>query len=314
MANNVLSDIIRIKDLRQRIIFTFALLLVARIGTIITVPGIDSAALVAHNTLKSTTSGGVNWEDYLDFFAGGAFKNASIFMAGIMPYITVSIIINMLVLVFPSMKKAMQEEGGRKKVQRWTRYGTVFMTIFQGLQFLNGLVGKGDPQIVTIGTVPFLVLGCITLVAGTMILVWLGEQITQRGIGNGISLILFVGIIARMPSAIIQLLEQVSLQNVSPVALLFVLVMFIVVVALVIYEQQGQRKIPVHYAKRIVGRRMSQGGNVYIPMKINPSGVIPVIFASSLLTLPVSILAGFAKGNAIITELSVNFPGALLLI
>lgn len=286
MANNALLDIFRIKELRQRILFTFLMLIVFRLGATLPIPGINVNALKLYFLAQETT-GGLSLTDYLDFFAGGAFKNFSIFMLGIMPYISMSIIMQLLILVFPSLKKLSEEEGGRKKIHRYTRYGTVLVCLIQS--YAVTVYADRIPDAITMGKLSYSLIAMLTVTTGTIFLMWVGEQITQRGIGNGISLLIFAGIVARLPDALYSLLKKIQLRELNPVFVLVVFIMFIIVVALVIIEQQGQRKIPVHYAKRVVGRRMYGAQNTYIPFKINPSGVIPVIFASSVLTFPLQV-------------------------
>lgn len=292
MAGNVLIDIFRIKELRDRILFTIGALVVFRLGAYIPIPGINLSALALYFSRQS--GGGLDaLTSTLDFFSGGAFSNFSIFMLGVMPYITMSIIMQLLVVIIPQLKKISEEEGGRKKVQRWTRYATVLVSIIQG--FVITQYSNSIPDAVKLPAVPFAILAIFTLTVGTLFLMWLGEQITQRGIGNGVSLIIFVGIVSRMPAAIYSLIQSIQQGDLNPVFALIVGVLFVVVVSLVVLEQQGQRKIPVNYAKRLIGRKMYAGQNTYIPFKINPSGVIPVIFASSLLAFPVQFLYGMAS-------------------
>ncbi len=286
MATNALLDIFRIKELRQRIFFTFVMLIVFRLGATLPIPGINVNALKLY-FIAQETAGGLSLTDYLDFFAGGAFKNFSIFMLGIMPYISMSIIMQLLLLVFPSLKKLSEEEGGRKKIHRYTRYGTVLVCLIQS--YAVTVYADRIPDAITMGKLSYSLIAMLTVTTGTIFLMWIGEQITQRGIGNGISLLIFAGIVARLPDALYNLLKKIQMRELNPVFVLVVFIMFIIVVALVIIEQQGQRKIPVHYAKRVVGRKMYGAQNTYIPFKINPSGVIPVIFASSVLTFPLQI-------------------------
>jgi preprotein translocase subunit SecY len=214
-----------------------------------------------------------------------------------MPYITTSIIIQVLMLVFPALKKISEEDGGRKKIQRYTRYATVVVCLLQGAALLQmpwnyGVIVPG------VSRWQFLVLGMLTTTAGTILLMWLGEQINVKGVGNGISLLIFTGIVARMPNAFIVMFREIRAQNLNEVFVILTFVMFVGVVILVIYEQQGLRKIPVNYASRIVGRKQYRGQSSYIPFKINPSGVIPVIFASSILTIPVQLSSSLASGNS----------------
>ena len=287
MASNPIVDIFRIRDLRERVLFTLAMLAIFRAGAVIPIPGINVTALQAF--FDQQGGGGVSLVDYLDFFAGGAFSNYSIFMLGIVPYISMSIIMQLLLLVFPTLKKISEQEGGRKRIQRYTRYGTVVVALIQSLaasQFAASIQNA-----LTVGRGAYTFLSMLTVTTGTVFLMWIGEQINQRGIGNGISLLIFAGIVARLPQAFWILITEIQdgTSDLNPVFLLIVLAMFVTVVALVIYEQRGQRKIPVQYARRVVGRREYAGQNTYVPFKINPSGVIPVIFASSVLTFPLQI-------------------------
>ncbi len=283
---NPIVDIFRVKDLRDRILFTVFILFVFRLGANIPIPGVNITALKLYMSAQETT-GAMGITDYLDFFAGGAFKNFSIFMLGIMPYISMSIIMQLLVLVFPKLKKIQQEEGGRKKIQRITRIGTVFICLVQGFA-VTAYIDR-IPDAITMNRLAYTFIAILTVTTGTIFLMWLGEQITQRGIGNGISLLIFAGIVTRIPYAIYTMIDQVRRRELNPVFVIVVLAIFTVVVALVVYEQQGQRKIPIHYAKRVVGRKIYGAQNTYLPFKINPSGVIPVIFASSILVFPLQI-------------------------
>lgn len=286
MASNTITDIFRVKELRQRILFTAGMLIIFRLGAAIPIPGININALKLY-FMAQEGAGGIGITEYLDFFAGGAFKNFSVFMLGIMPYISTSIIMQLLVLVFPKLKKISEEEGGRKKIQRFTRYGTVLVCLIQS--YVVTVYADQIPDAITMAKLPYTLIAMLTVTSGTIFLMWIGEQITQRGVGNGISLLIFAGIVARMPEAMITLVRRVRTGELNPVFVIIVLAMFVVIIALVVYEQQGQRKIPVHYAKRVVGRRMVSAQSTYIPFKINPSGVIPVIFASSILTFPIQI-------------------------
>jgi preprotein translocase subunit SecY len=283
---NPLVDIFRVKELRDRILFTIGILVIYRLGVVLPVPGINVAAVKLHFASQGT-SGALGIEDFLDFFAGGAFKNFSIFFLSIMPYISMSIIMQLVTIVFPRLKKIQEEEGGKKKINRWTRYGTVLVSLIQS--YTVTVYAKSIPDSVSIGQIPFMLLAMLTITTGTMFLMWLGDQITRRGIGNGISMIIFAGIVARIPGAFWTLVLQVRQRTLNPVYVLIVLAFWVLVIGLVIMEQQGQRKIPVHYAKRVIGRRMYGAQNTYLPFKVNPSGVIPVIFASSILIFPVQI-------------------------
>jgi preprotein translocase subunit SecY len=293
---NPLVGIFRVKELRERILFTALMLVVFRVGAVLPIPGINVRELSAY--FLSQANSGNPIVDYLDFFAGGAFSNFSVFMLGIMPYISMSIIMQLLLIVFPSLKKISQEEGGRKKIQSYQRIGTVGVCIIQAFavtQYAQSIVRSGV-NLLNMGMIPFSIIAVMTVTTGTMFLMWIGEQITRRGIGNGISLLIFAGIVARLPQALYELGDRVRNGNLNLVFVIVVFVMFVAVVALVVFEQQGQRKIQVNYAKRVVGRRMYGAQNTYIPFKINPSGVIPVIFASSILTFPLQI-ASSVGGN-----------------
>ncbi|MDR0474676.1 MAG: preprotein translocase subunit SecY [Treponema sp.] len=299
---NPLVGVFRVKELRERIFFTCMMLIVFRIGAFIPIPGINAGVLsVFFKSQLNTTGQGNPIVDYLDFFAGGAFSNFSVFMLGIMPYISMSIIMQLLLIVFPALKKISQEEGGRKKIQVYQRYGTVGICLIQSFavtQYANTIAREvgGIDKLLNLPLLQFTIIAMLTVTTGTMFLMWIGEQITKRGIGNGISLLIYAGIVARLPQAIKELIDQISRNSQNLVKVVVVFLMFIAVVALVVFEQQGQRKIQVNYAKRVVGRRMYGAQNTYIPFKINPSGVIPVIFASSILTFPLQIAQSFG-GN-----------------
>jgi preprotein translocase subunit SecY len=286
---NPLVGIFRVKELRERIIFTSLMLVVFRIGAFIPIPGVNFRELTAY--FNSQTNSGNAIVDYLDFFAGGAFSNFSVFMLGIMPYISMSIIMQLLIIVFPKLKKISQEEGGKKKIQSWQRLGTVGVCLVQSFavaQYARSISLQVE-NLLSMPLLQFTLIAMVTVTTGTMFLMWVGEQITRRGIGNGISLLIFAGIVARLPQALKELFDRVRDGTLNMVFVVVVFVMFVAVVALVVFEQQGQRKIQVNYAKRVVGRRMYGAQNTYIPFKINPSGVIPVIFASSILTFPLQI-------------------------
>ena len=284
MANNVVANMFKIKDLRSRIFFTIIVLAVFRLGSVLTIPGIDPGAL----TIYFRQGQGNAFADHMDFFVGGAFSNFSVFMLGVMPYISTQILMQLAMIIFPRLKKIAEEDGGRKKIQVWTRIVTVFVALLQSSAV--GTWARAIPGAVVISS-PFLQLfiTMVTVTTGTMITVWMGEQITARGIGNGISMLIFAGIVARLPQAVWELIKLVSNNELNLVFVIIAFAMFVGIIALVVYEQQGQRKIPVHYAKRVIGRKMYGGQNTYIPFKINPSGVIPIIFASSFLTFPLML-------------------------
>ena len=285
MANNPIVNMFKVKELRSRIFFTLVVLAVYRLGSVLTIPGINPQALTSY--FDSLTRGNA-FVDYMDFFAGGAFSNFSVFMLGVMPYISTQIIMQLALIIFPSLKRLAQEDGGQKRVQKWTRVGTVFVCLIQSMA-VTVYAASIPGAVVISSSVLFKIIAMITVTTGTMVTIWLGEQITARGIGNGISMLIFAGIVARLPSAVWELGRMVKSGDINIVFVIVVIFMFAGIVALVVYEQQGQRKIPVHYAKRVVGRKMYGGQSTYIPFKINPSGVIPVIFASSFLTFPLQI-------------------------
>ena len=285
MANNPIVNMFKVKELRSRIFFTLVVLAVYRLGSVLTIPGINPQALTTY--FKGNGQGNA-FVDYMDFFAGGAFSNFSVFMLGVMPYISTQIIMQLALIIFPSLKRLAQEDGGQKRVQKWTRVGTVFVCLIQSMA-VTVYAASIPGAVVISSSVLFKIIAMITVTTGTMVTIWLGEQITARGIGNGISMLIFAGIVARLPSAVWELGRMVKAGEINIVFVIVVIFMFAGIVALVVYEQQGQRKIPVHYAKRVVGRKMYGGQSTYIPFKINPSGVIPVIFASSFLTFPLQI-------------------------
>ena len=280
--SNTLVDMFRMKDIRKKILITLGLLAVTRVGAVLPIPGVNPSAVLGYFESNSNS-----FTEYLNFFSGGAFANFSIFMLGVMPYISTQIIMQLLMLVIPSLKKLAQDPQGSKKVQQYTRYGTIVVCAIQSLA--ASVYANSIPGAVAISRGAFMVVSILTVTAGTMTEIWLGEKITQYGVGNGISLLIFAGIIARIPSAVYTVIRSIAAGTMNPIALIVVIVMFCFVVALVVYEEQGQRKIPVQYARRVVGRRMYGSQNSYIPFKINPSGVIPVIFASTLLSLPLQL-------------------------
>ena len=277
------------KELQQRILFALALLIVYRIGTYIPVPGIDSVQLKAFFEQANQGIGGM-----LNMFTGGAVGRMAIFALGIMPYITASIIIQLLTSMVPYLEQLKKEgEQGRKKINQYTRYGTVVLAFFQSYGIAAGIESQGlasEPGM-------FFRASCvITLVGGTMFLMWLGEQITARGIGNGISLIIFVGIIAELPSALAQFFASGRSGALSPIIIVSVLLMVVLVIAFVVFVERALRKVHIQYPKRQVGMKMFGGESSNLPIKLNPSGVIPAIFASSLLLLPTTI-STFAKDD-----------------
>ena len=288
--SNTISDMFKMEDLRKKILFTLLILVITRIGTVIPVPGINPTLLEQY-FLSQSTSGNLGLVEYLNFFSGGAFSNFSLFTLGVMPYISMQIIVQLLMLIIPTLKKWGEDADGRRKIQKLTRYGTIVVCLLQS--FVVTVYARSIqsylPGVITIDMLPFTLISMLTVTAGSMILVWLGEKITQFGVGNGISLLIFAGIVARIPSALNVLIQGIIAGTINPVLVVVVLVMFIIVVALVVCEQEGERKIPVNYAKRVVGRKMYGAQSSYIPFKINPSGVITVIFDSAILSFPLQI-------------------------
>lgn len=291
---NSILNMFKVKELRSRLFFTLIVLAVYRLGCVLTIPGVDAAALFEYfNNLAAQNKNA--FASYMDFFVGGAFSNFSVFMLGVMPYISTQIIMQLLLIIFPSMKRAVMEEGGQQRMQMWTRTGTIFVCIIQS--FAVTVYAKNIGVISLNNEVAFKLLAILTVTTGSMVTVWLGDQITARGIGNGISIMIFAGIVARMPSAVAELVEQVRNGQLNIVFVIVALVIFVGIIALVVYEESGERKIPVNYAKRVVGRKMYGGQNTYIPFKVNPSNVIPLIFASSFLTLPLQLVSSIASNS-----------------
>ncbi len=283
------QNIGKIPELKRRILMTFFLLAVYRVGAHVPTPGINGEALRAYfETMGGTLLG------FFDMFAGGALSNCSVFALGIMPYISASIILQLLTVVIPYLDRLNKEgEAGRKKITEYTRYGTVLLSLVQGFMIAVGLESTSLPGAqVAIVLQPgwgFRVMTVITLTAGTAFIMWLGEQITERGIGNGISLIIFAGIVARMPLAIGNTYRLVRTGELSTFMLVILVAVMVLVVATIIFVERGQRRIPVQYAKRVVGRRMYGGQSTHLPLKVNTAGVIPPIFASSILVFPATI-------------------------
>ncbi len=285
-SNTSWGALAKATDLRQRIFFTLGLLIVYRLGTFIPVPGIDGTALRDFMETVSSSLGGM-----VSMFTGGALGRMGIFALGIMPYISASIIVQLLGSMVPAMEQLKKEgEQGRKKLNQYTRYGTVFLATLQAYGLSVGLYSEGFVQ----AELPYLffISTCvITLVGGTMFLMWLGEQITARGIGNGISLIIFVGIIAEIPAALAQFFTQGRSGAISPAVILIAMVMVVVTIAFVVFMERALRKIRIEYPRRQVGMKVYDGQSSVLPIKVNPAGVIPAIFASSLLLLPTTIAA-----------------------
>ncbi len=274
------QNIFSIPDLRKRILFMLGLLAVYRIGAHIPTPGIDSEALAAFFAASQGTVLG-----FADLFSGGNLSRLTIFALGIMPYITASIILQLLTVVWPYLEKLSKEgELGRRKITTYTRYLTVVLSLVQGLGIAVALQRQG--QFVINPGVGFVLMTMLTLTTGTAFIMWLGEQITERGIGNGMSLIIFAGIVVGLPSAISEMYERVSTNQWGVLTLLVLIAMMVGVVAFIVLVERAQRRITVQYAKRVVGRRVLGGQSTHLPLRVNTGGVIPVIFASSILTFP----------------------------
>lgn len=283
------QNIAKIPELKKRVLFTLALLAVYRVGVFIPTPGIDTGLM---EQFFSAQGQGTIF-GLIDMFSGGALRRFSIFALGIMPYISASIILQLLTVVVPHLERLSKEgEAGRKKIVQYTRYGTVILSLIQGFGISIGLrqmqVG-GSFVVSPEAGVGFHLLTMITLTAGTAFIMWLGEQITERGVGNGISLIIFAGIVAEIPGAITKLVAMMSLGEINLFMVLIISGLAVGVVAAIIVVERGQRRIPVQYAKRVVGRRIYGGQSTHLPLRVNTSGVIPPIFASSVLMFPLTI-------------------------
>jgi preprotein translocase subunit SecY len=312
---NSLKNLFAVSELRNRVLFTLAILGVYRIGSYIPTPGVNRAAIEEFaRQLQGNMFGMVN------LFSGGNLSNATIFALGIMPYISASIILQLLTVVWPYLERLSKEgELGRRKITQYTRYGTIFLSVVQSLGYAIVL----ERQTNVIGGLPlvyepgmgFRLMTVLTLTTGTCLIMWLGEQITERGIGNGMSLIIFAGIVVGLPSAVAATLEQMRTGQLGLITVLLMLVMMVLVIAAVIFVERGHRRVTVQYAKRVVGRRMYGGSSTHIPLKVNTAGVIPVIFASSILAFPATIAQAFQGPWALTVseQLAMNMPLYLLL-
>lgn len=277
----------RIPELRKRLLFTLGLLAVYRVGIFVTTPGVDRVVMQKFVSGQKNSLLG-----FFNFFSGGALEQLSIFALGIMPYISSSIILQLLTVVIPTLERLQKEgESGRQKITQYTRYGTILLSIAQGFSiavYLEGL-RYGAEAVVYEPSWGFRILTVLTLTAGTAFIMWLGEQITERGIGNGISLIIFAGIVARLPATVLQTVEYLRQELIQPVTMLGLCALMVFVIAAIIFFERGQRRIQVQYAKRLVGRQVFGGMTSHLPLKVNSSGVIPPIFASSVLTFPATL-------------------------
>ncbi len=283
-------NIFAIPDLRKRVLFTFALLAVYRVGAFIPIPGVDPLAIAEFTeAAKGTVLG------FLNLFSGGALGRMTVFALGIMPYISASIILQLLTVVWPYLEKLSKEgELGRRKITQYTRYGTVVLSVIQAMGisfFLEGTSAPGGAHLVpeNLQGWGFRLLTVITLTTGTAFVMWLGEQISERGIGNGISLIIFAGIVVGLPSAIFSTVTDLKSGSMSIITLVILVVFMVGVVAAIVFMEKAQRRIPIQYAKRVVGRRVYGGQSTYLPLRLNTGGVIPVIFAASIMSFPQTI-------------------------
>jgi preprotein translocase subunit SecY len=304
-----LGSVSKIPELQRRILFTVLLLAVYRVGVYIPTPGIDNVALLAYFEQAKGSLFGL-----MDMFAGGAFSNFSIFALGIMPYISASIILQLLTIAVPHLEKLSKEgETGRRKITQYTRYGTVLLSMIQGLGIAYGLqqmAGPSGTPIVLQSGWSFIFLTIITLTSGTAFIMWLGETITEKGVGNGISLIIFAGIVCRMPAAIGNTIRLATAGELGVLVILLITILMVAVVGAIVFVEAGQRRIPVQYAKRIVGRKMYGGQTTHLPLKVNTSGVIPPIFASSVIMFPATI-ATFAHEGWIKNIAGYLVPGRI---
>ncbi len=315
-----IKNIFKIEDLRSRILYTLGILLIYRLGSFVVLPGIDPSQLAA---LKQQTSDGIL--GLLDMFSGGAFANASIFALGIMPYISASIVVQLLGIAIPYFQRLQREgESGRRKINQITRYLTVVILIFQGPAYLKNLQMQLPPSAFVLGGPFFWVSSVVILIAGTMFVMWLGERITDKGIGNGISLIIMVGIIARLPFALFaEFFAKLEQQQGGGLIMFIVemVVLFFIFMGVILLVQ-GTRRIPVQYAKRIVGNKQYGGVRQYIPLKVNSAGVMPIIFAQALMFIPLTLssfaptdaMTGFAAAFSNFTGFWYNFTFAVLII
>jgi preprotein translocase subunit SecY len=297
MLAESLKNIFAVSDLRKRVLFTLGLLAVYRVGGHIPTPGVNSAALQELANQAANTMFGL-----YDMFSGKNLSQMTIFALGIMPYISASIILQLLTVVWPYLERLSKEgELGRRKITQYTRYGTILLSVVQALgialylEHQTNIVG-GLPLVYSPGW-GFRLMTVLTLTTGTAFIMWLGEQITERGIGNGMSLIIYAGIVVNFPHAVLQTLEQMRLGQLGIVRILILVVLMVLVVAAIIFVERGHRRVTVQYAKRVVGRRMYGGSSTHIPLKVNTGGVIPVIFASSILAFPMTMQGMTAEGS-----------------
>jgi len=306
-----LKNIFQVTELRNRVLFTFGLLSVYRLGYHITVPGVNRAAIDELARQTQNTMFGL-----YDMFTGGNLSKITIFALGVMPYISASIILQLLTVVWPYLERLSKEgELGRRKITQYTRYGTIVLAVVQSLGIAVYLerstrIAGGLPLVNNPG-LAFRMMTVLTLTTGTCFVMWLGEQITERGIGNGMSLLIFAGIIVGLPRGVIQTYQQMTTGQLGLISVLFVILVMVFVIAAIIFVERGHRRVTVQYAKRVVGRRMYGGSSTHIPLKVNTGGVIPIIFASSILAFPATIAQMFKSGgwaDTLTTQLNVGMP------
>lgn len=309
-----IAKLFQIQELRKRLLYTLALLAVYRIGIFVTSPGIDRGAI---RELLDARNGSGGFLNLFNFFSGGALENASVFALGVMPYITSSIILSVLAVIVPTIQRLQKEgEQGRKKINQYTRYGTILISCIQGVMIANYLKSQSYEGLSVVnpewaaawGGFGFIGITVLTLTAGTAFIMWLGEKITERGIGNGISLIIFAGIVARLPQAIYATVIGIKNGTYQPLEMLVLMLVMFGVLAGIVFIEKAQRRIPVQYAKRIVGNRQYGGQATHLPLKINVAGVIPPIFASTILLFPAT-LASIIQADWIQSVQNALMPG-----
>jgi len=309
---NALQNIAKVPELKTRILYSLVMLAIYRVGVFVTVPGVDRQVMAEHFNASGSGLLGL-----FNLFSGGALQNISIFALGIMPYISASIILQLLTVVVPAVERLNKEgEQGRRKINQWTRYGTVILSFVQGmamavyLESQNTQMGAGS-SLVHAGWA-FRLLCVLSLTTGTVFIMWLGERISERGLGNGISLVIYAGIVASLPHALSQTYELIKNGQISVPVLGLIAVMVVAVIGGIVYFESAQRRIPVQYAKRVVGRQMVASQSSFLPLKVNSAGVIPPIFASSILMFPATMANFFPSFGALQSVVQNLVPGHVL--
>lgn len=313
MANS-LEGLGKVPELRKRLLYTLGMLLVYRIGIFVTVPGVDRE--IMENYIRYGQSGLLG---LFDLFSGGAVSQMSIFALGVMPYISASIIFQLLAVVVPALERLKKEgDAGTRKINQYTRYATVGLSVIQAISIAVWLESLSDnagtENLLSSGGMLFRFLTVISLTTGTLLLMWMGEQITDRGIGNGISLIIFAGIVARLPDAVVQTFQLSTLGggSLAPLTLLLIAILIVATIGFIVFFERAQRRIPVQYAKKVVGRKLYGGQTTFLPLKVNMSGVIPPIFASSILMFPATIANFFPGASWVSSMQNMLMPGGML--